>query len=87
MANCIKLSSYTTAVTTITTMPKGMKVKFSENISENFCCTDDNLPSVCRLSKEHISNILGTISCVKLKLTTLVVDDVCLLYTSPSPRD
>jgi hypothetical protein len=53
-----------------------MKVKFSENISENFCCADDNLPSVCWLSKEHTSNILGTVSCVKLKLTTLVVGDV-----------
>ena len=54
MANCINLSNYATAVTTITTMPKGMKVKFSENISEDFCCRDDNLPSVCRLSKGHI---------------------------------
>ena len=57
MANSIKLSSYIGAVTTITTMPKGMKGKFSENIFENFCCTDDNLPSVFRLSKGRISNI------------------------------
>ena len=40
MANCIKLNSYTTIVTTITTIPKDMKVKFSENISESFCCTE-----------------------------------------------
>ena len=37
MANCIKLSNYTAAVTTITTIHKGMKVKFSGNVSENFC--------------------------------------------------
>ena len=63
-------------MTTITTMPEDMKVKFSENISENFCCTDDNLPSVRRLSKGHISNILGTILYVKLKLKTLVVGNI-----------
>ena len=28
MANCIKSSNYTTAVTTITTIPKGIKLKF-----------------------------------------------------------
>ena len=88
MANSIKLSSYTTAVIIITTIPKGMKVKFSEKISENFCFMDANLPSVCRISKGYISNILGTVSCVKLKLTTLVVGDVgltkrqCLHHTS-----
>ena len=76
MANCIMLSSYTTAVTTITTMPKGVKVKFSENICENFSCTENNLPFVCRLSKGHLSNIPGTVSCVKLKLTIIVVGDV-----------
>ena len=42
MAYCIKLSSYTPALTTITTLPKGMEVKFSEDISKNFCCTDEN---------------------------------------------
>ena len=76
MANCIKLSSNAIAVTTITTIPKVMKVKFYENISGNFCCTDDNLPSVCRLSIGHIINILETIFYVKLKLTRLVVGDV-----------
>ena len=76
MANCFKVSSYKTAVITITTVPKIMNVKPSENISENFCCTDGNLPSVCRLSNGHTSNILGTVSYVKLKLTALVVGDV-----------
>ena len=33
-------------------------------------------PSVCRLSKGSISYILGTIWCIKLKLTGLVVGDV-----------
>ena len=56
----IVLGSCTTPVTAITTKSKGMKVKISENISENLCCTTDNLPFVCRLSKGHISNILGT---------------------------
>ena len=49
MADYIRLSSYTTAVTTITTIPNGLKVKLSENISENFYCMDDNQPPVCRL--------------------------------------
>ena len=72
MDNCIRLISYTT----ITTTPKGMKVKFSENISENLCCAYDNLPSMWKLSKGQISNILRRVSCVKLKLATLVVGDV-----------
>ena len=54
MANCIKLSNYTAAVTTITTIPKGMKVKYSEYISETIYFKDDNLTSICRLSKGHI---------------------------------
>jgi len=35
-----------------------------------------NMPSVCRLSKGCNSSILGTVWCVKLKLTRLVVRDV-----------
>ena len=75
MANCIKLSSYTTAVATITTptMPNGMKLRFSKNIFGNLRCTDDNLPSICMLSKRLISNILGIVSYMKLKLTMLAV--------------
>ena len=65
MANGFKFGSHTTAVTTFTTIPKGMKTTFSDNISESFCCTRDNLPSVCRLSKGHISKILARVSCVK----------------------
>ena len=80
MANCIKLNSYTTAVTiTTNVIAKGMKMKFSEIISENFCYTNDNLPSVCKLLKGLISHFLGTVPCVKLKLTTLVVVDFKLI--------
>ena len=73
MANCLKLSSNTTAVTTITTIPEGMTANFSENISEILSCMDDNVPSVVRLSKGHISHILGTVSCVKLKLIKTIL--------------
>ena len=58
MAYCSKLSNYTIAVTTITTIPNGMKVKFLESISKNLYCIDDNLTSMSRLSKGRISNIL-----------------------------
>ena len=52
-----------------------MKVKFSENISENLCCTDDNLPSVMQVVKRAYQQYLRN-SFVKLKLTTLVVGDL-----------
>ena len=61
-------------MTTITTMPKGMKVKFSENI-EGGRWTESNTPSVCRLSKGRINNTWGIDWYVKLKLTGLVVGD------------
>ena len=66
-----------TSVTTITTMPKGMKVKFSRNF-EGEGELNHNAPSVCRLSKRCNRNILGTVWCVNLKLTGLVVTDVKL---------
>ena len=55
-------------------MPKGMKVKSSGSF-EGEGELNHNTPSVCRLLKGHISNILGTVPCVKLKLTELAVDD------------
>ena len=47
-----------------------------EIFREYFYCTDYNLPSVCRLLKGHISNIVETVSSVKLKLTTLDMEAV-----------
>ena len=34
------------------------------------------MPPVCRLLKGHISNILGTVLCVELKLKRLVLRDI-----------
>jgi hypothetical protein len=56
-------------------MPKGMKVKFSRNF-EGGDELNQNMPSMCRLSKGCSSNILGTVWCVKLKLIGLVERDV-----------
>ena len=56
-------------------MPMGMKEKFSRIFEEDYELNQDR-PSVCRLSKECNSNILGTVRRVKLKLTGLVVRDV-----------
>ena len=56
-------------------MPKVMKVKFSRNL-EGKDELNHNTVSLCRLSKGCNSNILGTVWCVKLKLTGLVVRDV-----------
>ena len=39
---------------------------------------NNNTQSVCKLSKGRISNILGTVCCVKLKLTGLFVRNVDL---------
>ena len=58
--NTITSNINTTTVTTITTMPKGMKVKFSRNF-EGEGELNHNTPSVCRLSKGHNSNILGAV--------------------------
>ena len=65
-------------------MNRGMKLsrKF-QGASE----LNQNDPSVCRLSKEPISNISGTVLCVKLKLAELIVGDIELakrrfLYTN-----
>ena len=48
---------------------------FSRNFEEGRR-ENHNTPSVCRLSEGFNSNILGTVWCVKLKLTGLVVRDV-----------
>ena len=75
--NTIASNINSTAVTTITAMPKGMKVKFSRNF-EGEEELNQSTPSVCRLSDGCSSNILGTVWCVKLKLTGVVVRDVVL---------
>ena len=62
----------TSTVTTITTMPKGMKLKLSRDLKGEGEL-NHNAPSVCRLSNGCDSNILVTVRCVKLKLTGLVV--------------
>ena len=65
----------TTTVITSTTMPKGMKGKISKKMRGK-CEPNQNTSSVCRWSKECNSNILGTVWCVELKLTGLVVRNV-----------
>ena len=56
----IASSINTTTVTTITTMPKDIKVKFSKDF-EGEDELSQNKPSVCRLSKGCNCNILGTV--------------------------
>ena len=63
----------TATVTTIKAMPKGTKVKFSREFGGGEDELSHNTPSVCRLSKGRISNILGTVWWVKLKLAGLFV--------------
>ena len=64
-----------TTVTTITTMPKGMKLKLSRDLKGEGEL-NHNAPSVCRLSKGCNNYILGTVWYVNLKLAGLVVRDV-----------
>ena len=52
-------------VTTISTMPKGMKLEFSR-IIEGKGQLSQNTPSLGRLSKGRISNTLGKVWCAKL---------------------
>ena len=68
----------TTTVGTIKTTPKGLRAKFSRNF-EGEDEMNENTSSVCRLSKGCNSNVLGTIWCVELKLTELVVRAVELI--------
>ena len=67
----------TTTTTTITTLPKGRKVKF-----RGFFSGGGELnhiaKHVCWLSRGRSSNVLGTVWCLKLILTGLVVGDVVL---------
>ena len=72
----ITANTNTTTVTNITTLPKGIKVEFPEIFFRVEGEPYQNTLSVCRLQKGHISNISGTVLCVKLKLTVLVVRDV-----------
>ena len=58
------ISTNATKVTTIAIMPKGMKVKFLGNIEEN-CELNHNALPLCKLSKGHISNMLGAVWCLK----------------------
>jgi hypothetical protein len=69
------ITTNNSTVTTITTKSKGIKVKFSGNFGRE-SELNHITPSVCRLSKGDISNFLGTVWCVKLKLTGLVVGGV-----------
>ena len=73
--NTINSNINATTVTSVTTMPKGMKVKFPRNF-EGEGELNHNMPFVFMLSKGCNSNILGTVWCVKLKLTGPVVRDV-----------
>jgi len=67
-------------VTTIRTMPRAMKGTFSVSFEGGPELTYKT-SSVCRLSNGCNSNILGTVRCVKLKLTGLDVRDVELTKT------
>ena len=62
-------------MTTIQTIPKGMKDIFSRN-SGGGGDVNHNTPSVCMLSKGRNSNIFVAVSCVQLKIIGLVVGDV-----------
>ena len=65
----------TTTMTTITTITKDIKWTFLESI-ERDGELNQNTPFVWKLSKGLIDNMLGTVWCLKLKLTGLVVGDV-----------